>query len=297
LLFVVVVDGLREIGLLGSGSWGNVKLIEDQAGERYAVKCFTLSRDLTAEILSAVFSREFNAYCKLRHPCIFPIYGFSAATKGRPAALVMKYMENDSLASALGLVRAGRPPSFWTHTGIVISVVEVVCGLEFIHSKGFVHRYLKPSNFLINKNGRCYIGNLGSSRLLEGATRLSDDKSTMGYTAPELYDREYNSKVEVFSFAMVLYEILVGWAVYSNYSDERTMYLVITGTRAELPAEMSSDVKSLITRCWSGDPDHRPSFSYIRRGLERIGFKLLPDVDSAAVKQFVKDISHEQEKK
>jgi hypothetical protein len=52
-------------------------------------------------------------------------------------------------------------------------------------------------------------------RLFEGATLLSDDKSTIGYTAPELYDRESNWKVDVFPFAMVLYE-----------------------TRAELPAEM-----------------------------------------------------------
>jgi serine/threonine protein kinase len=119
----------------------------------------------------------------------------------------------------------------------------------------------------------------------------------MGYTAPELYEREYNWRVDVFSFAMVLYEILVERAVYAGYSEERTMYLVRTGTRAELPPGMSEEVKSLITRCWQGDPDRRPSFSDILRDLEQIDFKILPDVDSSAVKKFVKEIRCEQEKK
>jgi serine/threonine protein kinase len=105
-----------------------------------------------------------------------------------------------------------------------------------------------------------------------------------------MYEGEYNSKVDVFSFAMVLYEILVGRAVYADCSDERTRYLAITRTRAELPPEMSSDVKSLVTRCWSGDPDSRPSFSDIQRDLERLEFKIVPGVDSAAVKQFLSDI-------
>jgi serine/threonine protein kinase len=80
---------------------------------------------------------------------------------------------------------------------MTIIVTGIVCGLKFIHSTGFVHRDVKPSNLLIDKYGRCYIGDLESSRSLEAATWLSDDRSTIAYAAPELYDREYNSKVDV----------------------------------------------------------------------------------------------------
>jgi hypothetical protein len=53
---------------------------------------------------------------------------------------------------------------------------------------------------------------------------------------------------------------------------------------------MSSEVKFLIERCWAGDADRRPSFSDIRKDLERMEFKILPDVDAAAVKRFADDI-------
>jgi serine/threonine protein kinase len=293
----VDLDALREIKILGFGACGVVKLMEDEDGERYAVKSFSRDWHRTQEMASAAFSREFEACCKLRHQCNVPVYGFSAATEGSEAALVTKYMESGSLADVLERVKAGNPPDFWTHTGIAIIVVGIVHGLEFIHSKGFVHRDVKPLNLLIDKDGRCYVGDLGSVRLLECATRLSYDKSTVSYTAPELYYGDYGSKVDVFSFALVLYEILVGRAVYADGTEERAMYLAATGVRAELPPEMSSDVKLLITQCWSDDPDGRPSFSDIRRDLERIEFKIFDDVDSLAVKRFANEIHGEEDQK
>jgi serine/threonine protein kinase len=63
-------------------------------------------------------------------------------------------------------MKVSKLPSFWTHTRIVIIVIGIVCGVEFIHSKGFVHRDLERSNFLIDKDGRCYIGDLGSSETI-----------------------------------------------------------------------------------------------------------------------------------
>jgi serine/threonine protein kinase len=61
----------------------------------------------------------------------------------------------------------------------------IVCKFEFIHSKRFVQRDLKPENCLLEKYGQSCIGDLGSSTLLERMNRLSTDKNTIAYATPE----------------------------------------------------------------------------------------------------------------
>jgi hypothetical protein len=75
------------------------------------------------------------------------------------------------------------------------------------------------------------------------------------------------------------------------------MYLVLDGVRAELPAEMTEDVKILIRRCWAEDPVARPSFSDILAELERIQFKIFPDVDSRAVALYLDQVRSEADRK
>jgi len=95
-----------------------------------------------------------------------------------------------------------------------------------------IHRDLNPENFQIDKESRCYISDFGSSWLLAGTQPLSRDKSIPGYVTPELYgDEEYTEKVDVFSFALVLYKILVGCLVYEGIREQIIMSKTITGSR------------------------------------------------------------------
>jgi serine/threonine protein kinase len=176
----------------------------------------------------------------------------------------MEYMPNGSLDQVLQRMQQGKPPHFWTDTGIAIIVCGVVAGIQFMHSQGFVYRDLKLANILIDSEGRSRIADFGSSKFIEGATLLSGNyQGTIQYQAPELYGEDpYTEKIDVFSFALVLYEILVGRPVLSATPTEpQIMFKVCSDVRADLPVGMSEDVKSLITRCWSEDPGKRPSKS------------------------------------
>jgi hypothetical protein len=75
------------------------------------------------------------------------------------------------------------------------------------------------------------------------------------------------------------------------------MYLAMTGVWAELPLEMSAEVKSLIVRYWSGDPEKRPSLSDILKDLQQIDFKLLLDVNSGEMTRFFNEVRRQENKK
>jgi serine/threonine protein kinase len=132
--------------------------------------------------------------------------------------------------------------------------------------------------------------------LIEGAISLSRNyQGRIQYQAPELYGEDpYTEKIDVFSFTLVLYEILVGHPVFSaKLSKAQIMRKVCDKIRANLPSSMNDDVKALITRCWSDKANDRLSFSEILVELRRIQFKILPDVNSKAVGQFLIDIDRQ----
>jgi serine/threonine protein kinase len=98
-------------------------------------------------------SREFAACCKLSHPSVVPVYGFSAATAKSETVLVIKQTENVSLMDVLERVKASSPPWLWMHTGRIFRIMTgIVCGLELIHWNRLVRRDLKPENYLLDKN-------------------------------------------------------------------------------------------------------------------------------------------------
>jgi serine/threonine protein kinase len=146
---------------------------------------------------------------------------------------------------------------------------------------------------LIDKHGYCRIGDFGSSKFIEGTTPWTGGVvGSVQYAAPELYDNPpYSSKIDVFAFGLILYEILVGHPVFDPKLDPvRLMFLVLTNRRADLPDAMPEAMKTLIKQCWAEDPDDRPSFHDILSELERIQFQIHPQVKWPAVKEFLADI-------
>jgi serine/threonine protein kinase len=278
-----------DIKVLGSGTFGVVKLMKNRSGKLFAVKILERGRHLLDEVVSGTFMREFEALFCLRHPCVIPLYGF---WRDKEDAIVMKYMEEGSLRDVLDRVERGEKRDFWNATGIAI----IVCGMEFIHSTGFVHRDLKPRNLFIDERGRCRIGDFGSSRFVDDSRRWTGGiVGTIRYAAPELYSHPpYSSQVDVFAFGLILYELLAGRPVFLPTLDEgRIMFMVLNVTRADFPDGMGDDLKALIRRCWAAKPEDRPQFSDIIVELERIRFNIMPGVDRVAVRAFLSEIRSE----
>jgi serine/threonine protein kinase len=225
----------------------------------------------------------------LIHPCVLRLVGFSLPTVTSPALIGSRFAANGSLKDVLAQSR--RPDA----TATAIIVCGIVLGMQFIHSRDLMHRDLKPANVLIDERGFAQIGDLGSSRMLDLDSTLTAQVGTPLYKAPEMYDEgEYTAAVDIYAFALVLYELLVGRYIFPLPIADLVLFKkVVTGVRPVLPDATDAVVKDIITKCWAVEAGDRYSFTQIWGMLQEIRFKLTPDVDSDRVRQYVATVERE----
>lgn len=112
------------------------------------------------------------------------------------------------------------------------------------------------------------------------------------YLAPEMYEEgNYTNLIDVYSFSLILYEILVKRTVFpENIQPAPLMRRVISGTRAEIPESIRPEIREIIERCWAVNPEERFTFDQIYQKLKDIDFKITPNVDSDQVKSYINEI-------
>jgi hypothetical protein len=279
-------DHMSEIRILGKGALGTVKLMEDAGTkERFAVKFFNEPGGANPDF-GANFMREVELMISLQHPCILRIVGYSLPTHTLPAQIGTVFAANGSLRCALD-------SHLLDNTGIVIVICGLVRGLQFLHSKNVMHRDLKPENILLDEHQWPQIGDFGSSRLLDLDLTQTRQPGTPLYMAPELYDETgYTTAVDIFSFGLILYELLVGRRAFSStIAPYVLMKKVTTGDRPEIPADVSEAGCKMIKRCWNVDPAIRPSIDEVAAEFEAIQFRVKPNVDTRRLSAFIASLS------
>jgi serine/threonine protein kinase len=158
-------------------------------------------------------------------------------------------------------------------------IKSVAQGMRYLHSFSppILHRDIKPGNILVSKNGTCKITDFGVSRLMaEGKARMTRDAGTLMYMAPECFDDrvEYGEKSDVFSYGLVLLELMSGEPPYpvsnSNHSFIASMqnHSKVQPNIHALPPETPAMVRELIIACIQFEITQRPSFEEIVKRLE-----------------------------
>ncbi|KAH7422997.1 hypothetical protein KP509_12G034700 [Ceratopteris richardii] len=212
---------LEELTELGSGTFGTVYHGKwrgtDVAIKRIKASCFN-GRQPERDRLVADFWREAYILGQLHHPNVVAFYGVVPDGPGGTLATVTEYMVNGSLKQVL----QNKDRTLDRRKKLLIAM-DAAFGMEYLHEKNVVHFDIKCENLLVNLKDTqrpvCKVADLGLSKVKQNTFVSGGVRGTLPWMAPELLNGNSNfvsEKVDVFSFGIVMWELLTGEEPYAN---------------------------------------------------------------------------------
>jgi WD40 repeat protein len=256
-------------------------------GEVYRARDPRLGREVAVKVLPAQvacdperlarFEREARAVAALNHPNILTVYdvgterGDVGAATADVAVAAIPYVVTELLqGETLREMVSHRAPSQRQVLGFAVQIAQ---GLDAAHAKGIVHRDIKPANVFITTDGRVKVLDFGLAKLADKLTADSVEATessptgagqvvgTVGYMSPEqVRGLPIDHRTDVFSFGVVLYELLSGRHPFRRETTIATLSAILD----ERPAELSSlncgvppALSGIVARCLQKDRGQR----------------------------------------
>nr|XP_043626762.1 receptor protein kinase TMK1 [Erigeron canadensis] len=222
-----VTNNFSQNNILGRGGYGTVYKGELHDGTKIAVKRME-SGAITEQGLYN-FQSEISVLTKVRHRHLVALLGY--CLDGNERLLVFEYMPQGTLSRFLfNWEKENLKPLEWTKRLTI--ALDVARGVEYLHGlaqQSFIHRDLKPSNILLDDDMRAKVADFGLVRLAPDGkaslvTRLA---GTFGYLAPEYaVTGRVTTKVDVYSFGVILMELITGRQALETSQPEDSVHLV-----------------------------------------------------------------------
>nr|ABF72018.1 protein kinase family protein [Musa acuminata] len=223
----------------------------------------------------SAFRDELALLQQIRHPNVVQFLG--AVTQSSPMMIVTEYLRKGDLRAYLNRKRTLRPSS------AVLFALDIARGMNYLHEhkpEAIIHRDLEPSNILRDDSGHLKVADFGVSKLLKVAKTVKEERpltcldTSCRYVAPEVFlNEEYDTKVDVFSFALILQEMIEGCPPFSYKQDNEVPKAYVSKQRPPFrapPKQYGHGLKELIEHCWSENPADRPTFREIIDRLSKI---------------------------
>ena len=209
---------------LGEGGMGVVYKAQDTKLDRIVALKFLPKQLLCDNEAKTRFEHEAKAASALDHPNIATIYEIDEV-EGE-CFISMAYVEGDSLKELIKVKR-------FTIEEVLNIAIQIAEGLNTAHKKGIVHRDIKSDNIMVTKDGLVKIMDFGLAKL-KGATKLTTTGSTLGtlaYMSPEQAQGiEVDQRSDIFSFGVVLYEMITGQLPFKGEHEAAIIYSIINET-------------------------------------------------------------------
>uniref|UniRef100_A0A0D9WBG0 non-specific serine/threonine protein kinase n=1 Tax=Leersia perrieri TaxID=77586 RepID=A0A0D9WBG0_9ORYZ len=210
------------------------------------------------------FLQEIMILKSVDHENVVQFYG--ACTKHRKYLIVTEYMSGGNLYDFLH-----KQNNMLELPAVLRIAIGISKGMDYLHQNNIIHRDLKTANLLIGPGQVVKIADFGVSRQRSQGGDMTAETGTYRWMAPEVINHKpYDHKADVFSFAIVLWELVTSKIPYANLTPLQAALGVRQGMRMEIPPWVHPRLSKLIERCWDENPHVRPFFSEITIELEDI---------------------------
>ncbi|CAN0051791.1 unnamed protein product, partial [Ectocarpus fasciculatus] len=238
---------------------------------------------INSEVALAEFETEAEVLSRIKHPHIVRFLGSGFQPR---RFLVLELLDGGSLSHALG-VRVDKDQKSWRRSFNYLETLKLAramaAALKYLHADWdsaitIIHRDLKPDNIGFTSDGNIKLFDFGLCSVVKKFKRSSDtyhmtgNTGTLRYMAPEVaVGKSYNSTVDVYSFGIIVWQILKGDVPFQGMGRKAFMERVVAGgERPRCGRSWPRPFCSLLQRCWSEDKDVRPSFEEILQELDSL---------------------------
>ncbi|XP_058730988.1 probable serine/threonine-protein kinase At1g54610 [Vicia villosa] len=216
-------DSYEKLGKVGRGTYSNVyKARDKESGKIVALKKVRFD---TSDSESIKFmAREIMILQTLDHPNVIKLEGLATSRMQYSLYLVFEYMQCD-------LTRViSRPTERLTESQIKCYMQQLLLGLQYCHERGVMHRDIKASNLLIDKEGVLKIADFGLANSLKIKPKgpLTNRVVTLWYRAPELLlgSTDYDYSIDIWSVGCLLAEMFVGRPIMPGRTEIEQLHMI-----------------------------------------------------------------------
>lgn len=267
----VIKDRFKILKKLGKGGMGEVLLAEDvKLGRKVAIKSIirTNLSDTTTKIR---FLREAQTASQLDHTNICTIY--EIYEEDERDYIVMQYIDGVTLDQIIGVKKLSIDK-------IIDISIQVCSGMIEAHNKEIIHRDIKPGNIIIDNKGVVKILDFGLAKFTSDSAVKADGMvdsdltqkgfvmGTVAYISPEqAKGKPLDKRTDIFSFGVVLYEMIEGQNPFREDEQIETLYNVLN-KKIEFTRDIPEELKEIVRKALEKDRDDRcPDFASLKEDL------------------------------